>query len=375
MRKTLRPYATAGVAIVGAGIITVTPVAAPLSDVQVRDVTLTAGDTLPDLLAPWIDQFNTASENATTLVDNFSLAPGVGLQQLLANMSGYLQDFFDDPTSNTVTSIMGQIQDNLAGVLTGYGLSGAGADTISTVTQHTLDGPGTLADLGHIGLFNELPSFLPSGIDPATVTPIVDFLASPLSGIIIGELGPYLSPWVALMNSISDGDDFNTTLANMVGAFFNGADVNLDSLIPAIEQAGIFPPGMNVANLDFALGGLLSPGSVAVGPYEFADTSTPAVGGSIFNSVGISLTNVPVLGNIVLNSQPIGPLAAMEAWGQTIGALLGSGWDGKGAVDVSPPLLGIDLPTIPDDFLDDGGATAAAATDSLSWLQDLIAAL
>ena len=80
----------------------------------------------------------------------------------------------------------------------------------------------------------------------------------------MGELGPDHRPLVALGNSISAGDDFNKTLANMVGAFFNGADLNLDSLIPAIEQAGILPAGMNIENLDIAFGGLLSPGEVAI---------------------------------------------------------------------------------------------------------------
>lgn len=371
MRKTLRPFAIGGVAIVGAGIVTATPVTAPLPDIFVRDVTLTADDTLPDVLAPWIDQFNTASENATTLLNNFALAPGVAFQQMIANWSGYLQDFFNDPSSNTVTDINGQIQDHLAGVLTGYALQGASDDTVKSVLQHTVDGSGLS---GHAFLVGQLPSFLPPSIDPATVTSIVDFLASPLSGIIIGELGPYLSPWVALMNSMSDGDDLNTTLANMVGAFFNGADLNLDSLIPAIEQAGVLPAGMNFGNLDFALGGLFTPGSVTVGSYEFDGVSVPAVGGSIFNSLGITLTGVPVLGHIAVDSQPIGPIGAMEAWGQIVGALLGSGWGGVGTVDVSPPLLGIDLPTIPDGFPDDGGAAGAVATDGLSWLQDLLAA-
>ncbi len=52
-----------------------------------------------------------------------------------------------------------------------------------------------------------------------------------------------ISPFVALCNSITAGDDFNTTLADVTGAFFNGADLNLDSLMPTIEQAGVLPAG------------------------------------------------------------------------------------------------------------------------------------
>ena len=86
-------------------------------------------------------------------------------------------------------------------------------------------------------MFSEIPGFLPAS-DAAEITPIINFLASPASGIIMGDLGPDIAPWVALCNSITAGDDFNTTLADMAGAFFNGADLNLDSLIPTIERVG-----------------------------------------------------------------------------------------------------------------------------------------
>src|SRR5699024_11013283 len=43
--STLRPYATAGVAIVGAGLIALTPALAPVHDISAtREVALTAGD-------------------------------------------------------------------------------------------------------------------------------------------------------------------------------------------------------------------------------------------------------------------------------------------------------------------------------------------
>lgn len=368
VRQTLRPYATAaGVALMGAGIFTVTPVAAPLPDIFVRELTLTAGDTLPDLSAPWIDPFNTASENTTTLTNNFFLAPGVAWQQMVANMSGYLQDFFNDPSSNTVTDINGQIQDNLAAVITGYTLQNATNATTATVTSHTLDGVPGLLGSGHGQLFSLLPSFLPADQAP-TLTPIVDFLASPLSGIIMGELGPYISPWIALMNSLNDGDDWNTTLANMVGAYFNGADLNLDSVLPAINGAGFFPPGLGLTELDIAFGGLLSTGSVQAGPYEVNGTEIPAVGGSIFNSVGLVMSGVPILGALSVDSQAIGPLGAWEGLAQTIADLLG--WNGSAS-----PLASVDFPTIPADVFDDGGAAGSMAADSVNWLQELITGL
>jgi hypothetical protein len=365
VQQALRPYATVGVALVGAGLIAMTPMAPRLPDtVSVQDIKLVSGeDTLPDIAAPWIDVFNTASENSTTLLNTFYDAPLIGLQQSTANDSGFLQDFFNDPTSSTVTSISQEMQENLAAVLTGFTLQGATSATTATVTEHTLEGLTNDSSDGHAFLFTEVPSFLPTSVDPAEVTPIINFLASPESGIIMGEIGPFIAPWVELYNCITAGDDFNTTLADVTGAFFNGADLNLDSLIPAIEQSGYLPSGMNIENLDFAFGGLLTPGDTSAG-----------VGGSIFNSLGIDLTGVPFVSTIDADSEAVGPLGALEGWAQTVASLLG--WDGSGS-----PLADVTLPTIPTDFLDSGTAAATAgadlsstAADLSTWVQDLLAA-
>ena len=359
MQQALRPYATAGVAIVGAGLIAITPMAPRLPDTfTVQDIKLVSGeDTLPDIAAPWIDVFNTSSENATTLLNTFYDAPLIGLQQLIANQSGFLQDFFNDPTSSTVTNVSTQMQDNLAAFLTGLPLQNATSETTEIVTRHTLEGT---VETGHLVLFQEVPSFLPAD-EASIITPIINFLASPDSSIIMGDLGPLISPLVELSNCITAGDDFNTTLADVTGAFFNGADLNLDSLIPAIEASGYLPAGMNVENLDIGFGGLLSTGGVG------ADAD--GVGGSIFNSVGIDLTGVPVLGTIDAPSEAVGPLGAFEGMAQTIASLLG--WDGSGS-----PLADVTLPIIPADFLDGSTipAAATAATDLSSLWQDLVAA-
>ena len=331
-----------------------------------RDVALTSGEeTLPDILAPWIDQFNTSSADATTLLNTFYDAPYIGLQQPIANLSGFLQDFFNDPSSSN--AIAQQMQSNLDAVLTGYGLQNADAATTATVLSHTLDSVGE-AD-GHATLFSEIPGYLPAS-DAAEITPIINFLGSPESGIIMGEIGPWISPWIALGNSITDGDSFNEILANMTGAFFNGATLNLDSLLPTINDAGYFPAGMAMTNLDIGFGGLLSTGSVG----SSAVLGDGGVGGSIFNSVGIDLTGVPVVGSIDAPSQAVGPLGAWEGWAQTIASLLG--WDGSGS-----PLADVTLPTIPDGFLDGGTAAASvgadlstAAADLSGLWQDLLAA-
>ena len=368
MRATIRPYATAGVAIAGAGLIAATPVVAPQSELHsVRDVALAAS-------SAWDEVFNTASQNLTQMLNNYYLAPGIAFQQFVANQSDYAQQLLDDPTN--LTHVTEQIRHNLDGLLTGYTLSGASQETLEMVMSHTLAaGDSSTFTFGWYDLFAGPLAAIAGGMFPAEMIPIIHFLSSPLSGLIMGSLGPWIAPGVALLNSITDGDNFGDTLANVFGASLNGATLNLDSLLPMInEVAGDFlPAGASIGHLDIAFGGWLTAGHVAIDPYQVLGAGgavvaeTPAVGGSILNSVGLTLNGIPVLGSLDIGSNAVGPFAAMQAWGQTIGALLGSGWNGKGAVPVTPPLAGVDLPVIND--LDDGGAGGAAASD---WFADLL---
>ncbi|OBH21591.1 hypothetical protein EHH44_21270 [Mycolicibacter terrae] len=362
MHATIRPYATAGVALVGASLVAVTPLSAPLPalrDVQSRAVALTSA---------WDDVLNAASANMTSLLNNWYLAPGVGMQQFWANQLDYWDQLANDPSGST-NAVNEEIQTHLNAVISGWALQNETDATHATVLNHTMDGTHQL-------MFGQVAGYIPADVDKSMIMPIIDYLGSPASAVLMGMLGPAISPWIALYNSITDHDSFGDTLANMWGATLNGATLNLDALLPMINESGYFPAGMNMDHLDIAFGGLLSPGAVAVGPYQVLGpggevaASVPAVGGSIFQSVGIEFSGVPVLGTLDLNSAGIGPIAAWQAWGQTVGALLGSGWDGKGAVVVTPPLAGAGLPLLPTDALDDGGS--GAATDAFGWLGDLL---
>lgn len=399
VQQTLRPYVTVGIAIVGSGLIAATPAVTPSASVPtIRDVALTAGGGLPDLVAPWTEVFNEASRNASQLLNNYYIAPGIAFQQMLANQTTFWQSILDDPS--TIPAVMQQMQHNLDAYLTGFSLWNAsgGVDinegftgTVGEVILHTLSGTDLNSPtpaFGHDLLFALLPQFLPA--DQAEVmTPIINFLASPLSGIIMGSIGPAIAPWVAMMNSIQDGDGFTQIMASWMDGYLNGATLNLDFLIPIIEDSGLLPmPEGTITHLDFAFGGLLTGGDVASGPYEVSDgtdivASVPAVGGSIFNSLGIGL-DASAIGlplQITIDSHGVGPIAAWEAWGQTVGSLLGSGWDGKDPVVVTPPGAGIGFPIIPDSWFDDGGVAPdvdpGSSVDLLGGmgLDDFLAAL
>jgi hypothetical protein len=361
LHATVRPYATAGVALVGASLIAATPVAPPLpalSDALSPAVQLTGA---------WEDVVNTASANLTALLNNWYLAPGVGMQQFWANQLDYADQLANDPAGST-NSVNEQIQLHLNAVVSGWALQNTTDETSATVLNHTMDS-------SHQLMFGQVAGYLPPDVDADSIMPIINYLGSPASALLMASIGPMISPWIALLNGITDGDNPFDILANMGGAFFNGATLNLDALLPMINESGYFPAGMSMDHLDFAFAGLLSTGAATVsyqvlGPGGEVAAEVPAIGGSLFQSVGIEFSGVPVLGTLDLNSAAVGPIAAWQAWGQTVGALLGSGWDGKGPVVVTPPLADASLPLLPTDLVDDGGT--GAATDAFGWLGDLL---
>ena len=375
MHAAIRPYATGGIALVGASVIAVSPIAPPLPDihlpnqhdVQAAAVRLTAGW---DPLAAWQNAFNTASTNASTLTNNFFLAPGVGLQQAIVNQVGFLNEVLNDPSS--IGTVLQQFATNAQTVATGLTGVNASAATATAANAHTLDGL-------HSALLSLLPGFLPPGVDAAVVTQVLQVLSSPLSGLLIGAVGPVISPGVALLNSVLavgaalQASDPSAALshlldapANAVNAFFNGADLNLDALVPVIANAGILPAGTTIDALDYAFGGLLTPGSVSQTYTQGGtlDPGIPAPGGSILNSLGLTVTTdalgVPL--TLAIPSNAVGPLGALESISQTVGVLLGSKWDGKNAVQ-TPPLSTLDLPTL-SDTAEDPAAVNAAANDT-----------
>lgn len=369
MQSALRPYASAGVAIVGASVIAVSPVAAPLPGAPVfREVALT---TLGDIVNPWIDQYNTAITDYTQIANNYYLAPHVGLQQFMVNSARLLAELFADPSKLGEVSI--QAQDNLNTVAQTMTLLGADSDTVKAVTEQTMDSCPLSC---HTFIYGLLPGLLPPDL-VAPLQPVVNFIASPLSGVLMGVLGPGLAPWVALINSIGDGDGLNATLANMVGAFFNGATLDLDALLPLLNSGTLLPlpEAISFTHLDIAFGGLFSPGVVSNGPWELYDStgdpfiSVPSVGGSMFNSVGMGIQAGATA--LTADSHPIGPLGALQGMSEILGLQLGSNWNGKldptsfDKYPAFPPGVGLPAPTIPElptsDAGDTGDAAAAAA--------------
>lgn len=315
------PWIVAGAALVGAGAIAATPVTVPVAGLPAGHSPAVALTADFDPFAAWQDVFDTAKTNATTLWDAMSAAPMVAGQQLIADL---MNGVSIDPQA-VIDAI---VQPSMV--------------TDLTISPLLLSNDALQALIALV-----MPQYMPDDFPLSTdeLTPVLSFLASPLSGVLIGALGPSISPLVALSNSIGeistalsgDNPDWTAALqdianipANMVGGFLNGATLNLDALLPSLTEAGLLPAVLDVTQLSYTFGGLLSPGLTGTDVEGFVkeifDGSSPGIGGSIINGLGLTtgLMGFP----LVAEGQGVGLLGAWQSLQEIIANALG--WDGVG---------------------------------------------
>jgi len=299
MNLSHRSYLTAGVAALSAGAIALAPVQ-PLPSGP--DLSPTLRSTLAvdlaaaiDPITPWIDTFQAAADNISGLVNTWGEQPLPVVQQIVANLGTYISEL---PAIGTI------IEQAVANV-------GNAARAPFAADLNTLDPAHTLA-------YQALPTLapdIPQGLS--------DFLTTSTSGLIIGLLGPVLSPVLALGAGIrtavealqaqdSDWAAAVNALINipaaMVNAFLNGG--------PTIDLTSLLAPSVLPNRLDRAtvtLGGLLSQGA------------------SIFNAVGLAVS--VKVGPVFVPSPPIpaGPPAGV------FGSLIAMTNAIAGAIVVTPP--------------------------------------
>jgi len=303
MNLSHRSYLTAGVAALSAGAIALAPVQ-PLPSGP--DLSPTLRSTLAvdlaaaiDPITPWIDTFQAAADNISGLVNTWGEQPLPVVQQIVANLGTYISEL---PAIGTI------VEQAVANV-------GNAARAPFAADLNTLDPAHTLA-------YQALPTLapdIPQGLS--------DFLTTSTSGLIIGLLGPVLSPVLALGAGIRTAVEalqaygspipvrwaaaVNALInipAAMVNAFLNGG--------PTIDLTSLLAPSVLPNRLDRAavtLGGLLSQGA------------------SIFNAVGLAVS--VKVGPVFVPSPPIpfGPPAGV------FGSLIAMTNAIAGAIVVTPP--------------------------------------
>ncbi len=229
------------------------------------------------------------------------------LQQIIANRIGYLQDLPDLP------KILGEMQANLQ----------AAANAFTAADPNTLD-------VAHQVVYALLPlvkEYLSSLVKISdTGMQLLAFATSPLSGVLLGLIGPGLGAALVLgenLNSIGAdlaaadlGNALRTlidTPAGMTDALLNGGGtVDITGLVTTFGPLiGVeFPDGVKI---DLTLGGVFSPG------------------GSMFNALGfdfgIDLFDIPDLLTIQLvPGAAVGPIGSVKLLRDAIARAIG--WDG-----------------------------------------------
>ncbi|HLR99018.1 MAG TPA: hypothetical protein VK069_05425, partial [Mycolicibacillus parakoreensis] len=135
MRPALRPYATAGVALAGAGLIAAAPVLTPLPETHVPQIQLTA---IADGLdaTPWVDLFEGAVDNVSKIGAAMLADPLPALSALGSNWLEYGEGFATtlgiagEGLANLVTALPETLQASF-----GELASGNIAQAIAVLTQ------------------------------------------------------------------------------------------------------------------------------------------------------------------------------------------------------------------------------------------------
>jgi hypothetical protein len=318
MHVTARSYLTAGIAALGVGALALAPVQpiptqialAPERVISTLAVELAATiDPIPlppvDPVELWVDTFETAGANIGTLLEFYLQKPFPILQTIGANIGTY----FAELGSGQGDLIPGQIAGNIQtffqapwspGVQSELDPVGPAPGTIvkvpldpDTFTASYISGTTPASGASPEDLYGGLLLIaVGQAAAPACavdgnclisqLAPLLNFLATPYSGQLIGLLGPLLAPVVALTRSFTAvGEYFQagevmsaiTELinipANITNAVLNGAGfLDLTEIVNSIAPLPV--PG---AKIGLNVGGLLN--SVPVDGSLVPDSPTP----------------------------------------------------------------------------------------------------
>lgn len=266
MYVSTRSYLTAGIAAFGAGAIALAPVqplpaAPPLPSALTSTLAVNLAASI-DPITPWIETLQAAGDNISGLFTDWAEAPFPIIAQVIANQITYLGELPD------IGAILGQVVDNV-----GNAIRAPFAADPANISDAQIDPPlPRLVQLAIGG--NTRQNVYPLiGLLAPALEPIAEFATTPISGLLVGAIGPIVGPALALVNSVSaiiealGASDFTGALnalinipANVVNAFLNGGPVlDLTTILPALGI--VLPP--EISNIGIAMGGLLSPGGVA----------------------------------------------------------------------------------------------------------------
>ncbi len=334
MNVSARSYLTAGAAALSATAIVMAPVQ-PLPQGSATSPALHSALAVNlaasiDPITPWVETFQTAAVNIERILSAVTTAPAPIITQVLANLGTYLSEFPD------ISLILNQVVGNVGNALGApfavpvscSDLEQGPCESISTA--NVLAGIPVLGTLNQQQVFALLPAILPED-QYASLKPVLDFTTSPVSGVLLGLIGPVVAPVLSVVNSVGAiidalrQSDFEGAInelinipANAVNAFLNGGPV-LD-LAPVLSLVGVTLPD-SISSLGFNMGGLLSTG---ISPAQ------PDMPGPVAEVMFDGLAFTADLGTGALADHPglsVGP----------IGSLIGLTNNVAEAIKVTPP--------------------------------------
>jgi hypothetical protein len=234
VQHVLRPYATAGVALVGASIIAVTPLVAPPPAVQMRPV---------QLVDAWSDLITNTTANLDSIFSNASSSDISQLfSELVTNPYGVIEAFANfDPTVTTdlaslPATISVELPPGLELAIAGLGATGATFSALESVAQQLQADPS--ATNLYEGVATVLNAYL-NGAD--NISLLNGAITIPLYN---GLLAPETSADVNInLTSLIDALGLgNTSLSNLDLSGLLGqlglGDVSLSSLLTDLGISG-----------------------------------------------------------------------------------------------------------------------------------------
>jgi hypothetical protein len=333
MQQALRPYATAGIALVGASMIAVTPLAVPPPAPQVRSV---------QLVDAWSDLVTATTANLDSIFSNASSSDITQLfNELLTNPFGVIEAFANfDPTvatdvSSLPATISVELPPGLELAIAGLGDAGATLTTLETVAQQLQSDP-SLSNLSE-GLATVLNAYL-NGAD--TISLLDNSITIPLYN---GLLAPETSANIDInLTSLIDALGLGNTpltdldLGNLLSQIGLG-DLNLGSLFSDLNLDGSPLSDLGLGTL---LAGLTDPITTLGGLLDglgLSDLELPSLSlGNVLSGLGLDSSVDSLNLDQILTAFQIDPTADVGLVGflndvglsgltsETLGSLLGS---------------------------------------------------
>ncbi|ODR11728.1 hypothetical protein BHQ15_00575 [Mycolicibacillus koreensis] len=333
-----RPWFTLGVGLAGTALIAAAPVTSPEPMVKISTIELTAAEFDP--ITPWIDVVDHTADNLGGLFDHATAAPLFPvLQQVAMNQIGYANSLLNGSGDlGTILTAMGDNAQSFFGApfAADWDLLSVADGTISGSILGIFDGSWPV---GHDQVFDVLHGL--STISP-TLKSLVEFTASPLSGLLLGSVGPVIGPALAfgdgiqaavghLSDPLSAVNDLVNIPAHMADAFLNGGP-SLSALtvfealgLPTeLEIAGIGDFSLAKASIDalgLTMGGVLSPEGSLFNALDFTGSA------GVLNIGGWSALS----GVFDLPGNEVGALGTLIGLPETLASSIG--WDGSGLLD------------------------------------------